>query len=117
MHPITFGGQSLPDRLNSLVLSYRDHPMTVQLHCTDVPEGLDERVEFELFRIAQEAQQNAGKHADAHNAYINLTGDDTGADSMWTPSGNPHWDSATSSTGPAAYMASWTSKAHPGKAP
>ena len=78
LHPITFGGQSLPDRLNSLVLSYRDHPMTVQLHCTDVPEGLDERVEFELFRIAQEALQNAGKHADAQNAYINLTGDDTG---------------------------------------
>ena len=52
--------------------------MTVQLHCADVPEHLDGRVEFELFRIAQEALQNAGKHADAQNAYINLTGDDTG---------------------------------------
>ena len=78
LHPITFGGQLMPDRLNSLALSYRDHRMTVQLHCADVPEHLDERVEFELFRIAQEALQNAGKDADAHNAYINLTGDDTG---------------------------------------
>ena len=63
------------------------------------------RVEFELFRIAQEALQNAGKHADAQNVYINLTGHDTGeAISLtieddgrriqWMPTGNPHWDSA-----------------------
>lgn len=78
LHPITFGGQSLPERLQSLVLMYRDTSMTVQLHCIDVPKPLDERVEFELFRIAQEALQNAHKHADADKVFINLTGDDTG---------------------------------------
>ena len=78
LHPITFGGQSLPERLQSLVLMYRDTSMTVQLHCIDVPDTLDERVEFELFRIAQEALQNAHKHADADKVFINLTGDDTG---------------------------------------
>ena len=57
---------------------YRDTSMTVQLHCIDVPDTLDERVEFELFRIAQEALQNAHKHADADKVFINLTGDDTG---------------------------------------
>ena len=78
LHPITFGGQSLPERLQSLVLMYRDTSMTVQLHCIDVPDALNERVEFELFRIAQEALQNAHKHADADKVFINLTGDDTG---------------------------------------
>ncbi|MGB0172040.1 MAG: sensor histidine kinase [Flavobacteriales bacterium] len=78
LHPITFGGQSLPERLQSLVLMYRDTAMTVQLYCIDVPKPLDERVEFELFRIAQEALQNAHKHADADKVFINLTGDDTG---------------------------------------
>lgn len=78
LHPVTFEHQSLPDRLRSLAASHQAQGLLVHLYCHEVTDALDKRMQFELFRIAQEALANVRKHAEAKNVYVNLIGSDGG---------------------------------------
>jgi signal transduction histidine kinase len=50
--------------------------LRINLFFCDVPERIDHRNELALFRIAQEAVNNAIKHSGAEKIHINLTGQD-----------------------------------------
>jgi two-component system, NarL family, sensor kinase len=67
-------GRSLPEALTRLASQYQEHgkPL-VECRFTGASQPLPPRIEVGLYRIAQEALENAVRHANAHKIIIDLT--------------------------------------------
>ncbi len=67
-------GRSLPDALTSLTVHYKEHGYPdIQYRFTGANQPLPARVEVGLYRIAQEALENAVQHAHARQVVLALT--------------------------------------------
>jgi PAS domain S-box-containing protein len=52
----------------------KQHLLTIHYTCTAVPEQMDDNISLSLFRVAQEALHNIGRHSHAKNVIVNLAG-------------------------------------------
>jgi signal transduction histidine kinase len=69
----------LPDALKGLLQEFtRLHQVGGETQCRDIPTPLDREVSLTLFRVAQEALRNAGKHSGAKNIRMELIGETAG---------------------------------------
>jgi PAS domain S-box-containing protein len=65
--------------LNAAVVGFCDelsdrHGVTIDVHCADIPKALPGDVSLCLYRVVQEALQNAVKHGGAQRAEVSLRG-------------------------------------------
>jgi two-component system sensor histidine kinase DegS len=66
--------RGLPATIREYVEAYEDrHDLTVHIEGDTAAEGIPPLIAFQLLRIVQEALANVRKHAQAHNAWINIT--------------------------------------------
>jgi PAS domain S-box-containing protein len=77
LHPSILDDLGLSDALRSecLTLSKRDG-ITVKYHAQDVPTDLSRDVALCIYRVAQEALRNIGRHAQARRAAVRLVAND-----------------------------------------
>jgi signal transduction histidine kinase len=69
----------LPSALKGLLQEFtRLHQVGGETQFRDIPTPLDREVSLTLFRVAQEALRNAGKHSGAKNIRIELIGETAG---------------------------------------
>jgi signal transduction histidine kinase len=77
LHPCSLGQAGLEQTVYELVAHLNDsNRLQVQFRTEDVPVRLPERIEINLFRIIQELLQNALKHANASNVWLQLSKSD-----------------------------------------
>lgn len=72
LNPIGIHRLPLDENLRQLAESYAVLPMQMHLSLDPWPADVPGRVEFECYRIAQEALQNAVKHAQAGQIFLSL---------------------------------------------
>lgn len=76
LHPSKLHYLGLPAAARELCREFsKQHKIEVECIIQDVPSDLDETVSLGLFRIIQEALRNIGKHSQAHQVKVELTGE------------------------------------------
>ena len=78
LHPVKLRLLGLPAALNSLQQELARPGVTISFTHTNVPNSLPEDVTLCLYRVVQEALQNAVKHSGAREVFVHLQGADTG---------------------------------------
>jgi signal transduction histidine kinase len=73
LNPVKMEDEGLPSALQELVSTTKKHPdITATFSCSDDVPDPDSEVALQLYRIAQEAVNNALKHADATQIDVHL---------------------------------------------
>jgi signal transduction histidine kinase len=76
MHPSILDDLGLSAALESMCLDLRQlEGMRIDFAARDVPEDIDRRVAFCLYRVCQESLRNISKHAQAQDVTVVLSGD------------------------------------------
>jgi len=78
LHPVKLRLLGLPAALNSLQHELSRPGVTITFTHANVPEALPEDVTLCLYRVVQEALQNAVKHSRAREILVHLQGSDAG---------------------------------------
>lgn len=78
LHPVKLRLLGLPAALNSLQQELSRPEVTITFTHANVPNALPQDVTLCLYRVVQEALQNAVKHSGAREILVHLQGGDTG---------------------------------------
>jgi signal transduction histidine kinase len=78
LHPVKLRLLGLPAALNSLPQELSRPGVTITFTHANVPDALPEDVTLCLYRVVQEALQNAVKHSSAREILVHLQGGDAG---------------------------------------
>lgn len=76
LHPLDQGAVRLADRMKKLACDNATSGQATEFHCDELPPHLPSRVEFEMYRIGQEALRNIHVHAQATHVFISLLWND-----------------------------------------
>ncbi len=84
LHPLMLTELGLKATLEDLVTHWngRNPALSIELHCDDAVDRLDNKIAIQIFRVIQECLTNINRHADANRVTISLNIDPEKDDSL-----------------------------------